>query len=103
VEERVNLRAIREVNTGFGDGLAGAFELVATPAIFAYLGHLLDGRLGTGMVFMLGFAIFVFGYECWKLVSKYNAEMDRHEANAPWNRHKLGTAAAQESTGREGA
>lgn len=85
----MNLRAIREVNTGFGDGLASAFELVATPAIFGFLGYLIDQRLGTGAVFLLGLSLVVFGYVCWKLVMQYNAQMARHEANAPWNRHTV--------------
>jgi F0F1-type ATP synthase assembly protein I len=88
----VNLRAIQEVNTG----LASAFELIATPAIFGFLGHLLDEKLGTGALFMIGFALFVFGYECWKLVTRYNAQMARHEADAPWNRHKKLAAQAEE-------
>ena len=84
----MNLRAIQEVNTGFGDGLAAAFELVATPAIFAFLGHLLDQKLGTGAIFLIVFGVFVFLYEIWKLVGTYNRQMARHEENAPWNRHK---------------
>lgn len=84
----MNLRAIQEVNTGFGDGLAAAFELVATPAIFGFLGHLLDERFGTGAVFLISMALFVFLYEVWKLVGTYNRQMATHEADAPWNRHK---------------
>jgi len=84
----VNLRAIHEVNNGFGDGLQSAFELIATPAIFGFLGHLLDQKLGTGSLFLISFALFVFGYEVWKLVGTYNRQMARHEADAPWNRHK---------------
>ena len=85
----MNLRTIREVNTGFGEGLVSAFELVVTPMIFGFLGHLLDQKLGTGALFMLAMSIFVLSYCIWKLIAKYNAEMARHEANAPWNRHKL--------------
>lgn len=84
----MNLRAIQEVNTGFGDGLASAFELIATPAIFGFLGHLLDQKLGTGSLFLIVFALGVFGYEVWKLVGTYNRQMAKHEENAPWNRHK---------------
>lgn len=94
----MNLRAIQEVNTGFGDGLASAFELIATPAIFGFLGHLLDERLGTGVLFLLALSLLVFGYECWKLVGTYNEQMARHEADAPWNRHKR-IAATDEANG----
>ena len=32
----------REIKQGSGDAMAAAFELVATPAIFGFLGWLLD-------------------------------------------------------------
>jgi hypothetical protein len=87
----VNLRAVQEVNTGFGDGLAAAFEMLAGPAIFGFLGHLLDQKLGIGPVFLLTFALIVFGYECWKLYLRYSAEMDRHLAEGPWARKSVPT------------
>jgi hypothetical protein len=74
----VNLRVVRDVNTGFGDGLAAAFEMVATPAMFGFFGYLIDQKLGIGPVFLLSFSLFVFGYECWKLFARYNEQMDRH-------------------------
>jgi F0F1-type ATP synthase assembly protein I len=74
-------RAARlELTNGFGNALAKAFELVATPAVFALLGWLLDRWLGTEPVFMLTFALVVFGYEVWKLFLGYGAAMDEHEA-----------------------
>lgn len=82
----MDLRAVREVNTGFGDGLASAFEMVATPAVMGFLGFLVDRWLGTGLGFMLGFGLFTFAYMLWKLIRRYNTEMAQHEANAPWNR-----------------
>jgi F0F1-type ATP synthase assembly protein I len=82
----LDLRGLRDVNTGLGDGLAAAFELIATPFIFGFLGYLLDRRLGTHLVFMFTFAFVVFGYEVWKLVSRYLTEMDAHQASAKWSR-----------------
>ena len=35
----------REMRQGFGDAFAAAFELAVTPAIFGFLGWLLDGRI----------------------------------------------------------
>jgi F0F1-type ATP synthase assembly protein I len=35
---------------GFGDGFTRAVELVATPLLVGFLGHLLDGWLGTAPV-----------------------------------------------------
>ena len=68
---------MREVNTGLGDGLATAFEMVVTPLIFGFLGFLVDRWLGTKPIFMLVFALFVFGYMIWKLVNKYNTDLDQ--------------------------
>lgn len=73
----MDLRPMREVNTGFGDGLATAFELVATPMLFGFFGYLIDGRLGTKPIFTVALALFVFGYCVWKLVVKYNADLDK--------------------------
>lgn len=57
-----------------------AFELVATPALFAFLGYLLDGRLHTGRLFTFVFAILVAVYEIWKLWYGYNHRIDELHA-----------------------
>jgi F0F1-type ATP synthase assembly protein I len=72
--------ARRQLTTGFSNTLATAFELAFTPALFGLLGWWIDGRLGTKPLFLLSFAIFVFGYEVWKLLQKYNADLDRQQA-----------------------
>ena len=76
----MNLQEKRELNTGFGDALARAFELVATPLIFAFFGWLLDRRLGTSPIFAFAFFFVVLGYVIWKLLMGYDADMKRHEA-----------------------
>jgi hypothetical protein len=76
----LDLEQRRELNNGFGDSLAKAIELVATPAIFGLLGHLLDGRLGTTPLFMLLFAAITFGYLVWKTWGSYERRMQEHEA-----------------------
>ena len=83
----MDLRAVRDVNNGFGEGLAAAFEMVVTPMIFAFFGFLLDRWLGLHLVFALTFGLFVFGYEMWKLVMRYSSQMAAHDASAPWARH----------------
>ena len=70
----------RALTNGFGDALAKAFELVTTPAVFGFLGWLLDRWLGTEPLFLLTFVIVVFGYEVWKLFTGYGAAMAEHEA-----------------------
>jgi F0F1-type ATP synthase assembly protein I len=75
----MNLQEKRELNTGFGDALARAFELVATPGIFAFFGWLLDRRLGTTPLFAFVFFFVVLGYIVWKMWMGYVADMKRHE------------------------
>ena len=90
----MDLRERQALNKGFGDGLARAFELAATPAIFAGLGWLLDRWVGTQPLFMiLGFlfAIAGVGYMTW---FRYEAEMKQHEADAVWNRKHRRSGAA---------
>ena len=82
----MDLRAARDVNNGFGDGLATAFELVVTPLLLGFFGYLVDRWLGTQLVFALSFGLFTFGYLVWKLVVRYNREMDGHESRAAWAR-----------------
>jgi F0F1-type ATP synthase assembly protein I len=91
----MDLRERRELNNGFGEALSRAFELAATPAIFAGLGWLLDRALGTSPLFLIVFfllAIAGVGYMTW---FKYEEEMKQHEAEAVWNRkhERRGTAA----------
>ena len=70
----------RALTNGFGDALAMAFEMVATPAVFGFLGWLLDRWLGTEPLFLLAFVVIVFVYEVWKLFLGYGQAMAAHEA-----------------------
>jgi F0F1-type ATP synthase assembly protein I len=84
----VDLRERQQLNKGFGDGLARAFELAVTPAIFTGLGWLLDRALGTQPLFMIllfFFAIAGVGYMTW---FRYENEMREAEADAVWNRRR---------------
>jgi hypothetical protein len=88
----VELHERREVYNGFGDGLARAFELALTPALFGGLGHLLDVELGLRP--LLTIVLFLFGvagtsYMAW---FRYEAEMRRVEADKPWARRRVGGA-----------
>jgi F0F1-type ATP synthase assembly protein I len=79
----MDLNERRELNNGFGEALARAFELVLTPVIFGFFGWLLDGRLGTRPLFMLLLFALVMGYEFWKQFVAYDAQMKRHEERLP--------------------
>jgi hypothetical protein len=62
-------------------GFTAAFEFVMTPALFAFFGHLLDLRVGTGKLFALLFAAAVLAYEVWKVWYNYNTEIDQLHAD----------------------
>jgi F0F1-type ATP synthase assembly protein I len=84
----VDLRERRELNNGFGEALSRAFELAATPAIFAGFGWLIDRQLGTSPLFLLVLfflAIAGVGYMTW---FKYEEEMKAHEDDAVWSRKR---------------
>jgi len=72
----------RDLYVGFGDTLAKGFELAATPAIFAFLGFLLDRWLGVVPLFTILFFGVVFAVEIWKISREYTATMKAHEARA---------------------
>ena len=76
----------REIRQGFGDGLAAAFELAATPAIFGILGWLLDRHLDLFPAFTLGFVLITVAYGSWRLYRDYSDRMDRAAADrrAAW-------------------
>ena len=84
----MELHERRDLYNGFGDGLARAFELAGTPAVFGGLGWLLDRWLGLAP--LLTIILFVFGvagttYMAW---FRYEAEMRRVEAEKPWARRR---------------
>jgi F0F1-type ATP synthase assembly protein I len=76
----------REMREGSGDAFAAAFELVATPAIFGFLGWLLDGRLGTAPVFTVAFVVIALSYASWRLAHDYGESLEqaRVERQAAW-------------------
>ncbi len=76
----------REMRQGFGDAFAAAFELAVTPAIFGFLGWLLDGRLGTFPIFTIAFAAITLAYASWRLARSYGESLDRAlvERRAAW-------------------
>lgn len=69
----------RAINRGFGDGMARAIEIVATPALFGVLGWLLDGWLD--LFPYLTVALLVFGIVgvFVKLYMGYESEMKIHD------------------------
>jgi hypothetical protein len=74
----------RDLYNGFGDGLARAFEYAVTPAIFGFLGYLLDRAIGTVPVFTIILALLCVVGMFLKTWYAYDATMKAHEAAGPW-------------------
>ena len=60
-----------------GDALAKAFEMVATPALFALGGWLVDQRLDTFPLVALTAGLVVLVYQMWRVARDYSADLDK--------------------------
>lgn len=80
----MDLRSRRETYNGFGEAMSRGVELAVTPAVFGFLGHLLDQAVGTTPVFLLIAVLFAVTGMFVRAWIGYDAEMRRHEAGAPW-------------------
>ena len=80
----MDLRDKRELYNGFGDTLARAVEFVVTPMLFGFGGRLLDGWLGTGVVFTALLAVLALVGTSIRMYYGYEVAMKAHEAGAPW-------------------
>lgn len=76
----LDLSIKQDLNRGFGDALATAFELALTPAIMALIGWRLDAWLGTTPGFLLFFFLFTMSYEIWKMFKRYDARMQAEQS-----------------------
>jgi F0F1-type ATP synthase assembly protein I len=83
-----DLKAKQDLYNGFGDTLAKGFELAVTPVLFGGIGYVLDRFLGvTPVLTLVLFVLSVVGLGV-RMYYGYVAEMEAHELNAPWARHK---------------
>ncbi len=82
----MDLREKRALYNGFGDTLTRAVEFVAAPAIFAFLGHLVDSLLSTEPLFMVALAAFAFIGVVVRAYFAYEVAMREQEADTPWGR-----------------
>ena len=67
----------------------GSYELVFSSLILALIGFGLDHWLGTTPILTIVFAVLGLVGATIKIVYGYQAEMDEHEANAPWRREAV--------------
>lgn len=74
-----DLRAKRELNTGFANALSRAFEFAATTAIFCGLGWLVDRALGTAPIFLIGLSVVALVGQFVRFWYAYDLEMRGHE------------------------
>ena len=82
----MELHERHEVQNGFGDGLAKAFELVLTPAILGLAGFGLDRWLGLTPLLTILFTVWALGAVVYMTWFRYEAEMRRVEEGAVWAR-----------------
>jgi F0F1-type ATP synthase assembly protein I len=80
------LEANQHLYNGFGNGFARAFELAVTPALFGFLGHLVDLVLGTSPVFLIIFALLCIIGMGIRMYYGYDRAMREEEAQATWGR-----------------
>ncbi len=71
---------------GAGDALSNAFEMVATPALFAFFGLLLDKAVGTTPLFTLVFMLITLAYTTWMVFKRYEHRMQSFEKKLPGRR-----------------
>lgn len=74
--------------SGFGDGLAQAIELVGPPVLLGLLGAFLDGVLNAGPWLLIGFAMFGAVGSFAKAYYEYAARAARHDEGKPWARRR---------------
>jgi hypothetical protein len=84
----VDVHERRQVQNGFGDGLARAFELVLTPAIFGLGGFALDRWLGVTPLLTTVLTLFALCGVTYMTWFRYDADMRQVEEGAVWARHR---------------
>lgn len=73
------------LNQLLGDESARGIELAVTPLVFGGMGWLVDGRLGTGPWFAVGFVAFALVGTVAKMWFVYDADMRRIESTSRWS------------------
>ncbi len=80
----MDLRARRELNNGFGNAMARAFELVVTPMVFVAIGYGIGTLVGARPVLTFAFGAFAVFGTIVRLFYRYDLDMRRHEQEGPW-------------------
>jgi len=77
---------VRGVPSAENDALARGMAMVAVPVVFGFLGSLLDGAVGTAVVFTILFAAFGVACSFTAAYYRYERSIAEHEAGKPWTR-----------------
>ncbi len=80
----MDLRDKRDLYNGFGNGLARAFELAVTPAVFGCIGYALDRAFGLVPVLTIALLLLSLVGMFVRMWYGYDAEMKAHESAGPW-------------------
>ena len=75
--------------SGFGDGLALAIEMIGPPVLLGGFGWLLDGWAGTGPGFLIGLAAFGVAGVFARSYYEFQARAARQDEGKPWARRHL--------------
>jgi F0F1-type ATP synthase assembly protein I len=78
----------RETYNGFGDALARAVELVATPLLFGLLGYVLDRVLGTRPLLTVVLSVAAVVGMFLRMYYGYATAMDAHARRLPAGRDR---------------
>ena len=79
-------RGQRELFNGFGDGLALAFQIALTPAIFGGLGYLIDRHFDRTPLFTIAFFAFAMIGLFISMWARYEQKMKDEDAKQVWSR-----------------
>lgn len=82
----MDLNARRELNNGFGNALARAFEMVVTPMVFIAIGYGIGTLTGARSVVTFAFGAFGVLGVIIRTLYGYDVEMRRHEEGKTWSR-----------------
>jgi len=85
-KDEVDHQDKRDLYNGFGDGLALAFEFAVTPAIFGFIGYLIDRGIDTVPLFTILLSLLCVLGMFVRVWYSYDASMQAHEGDAPWKR-----------------
>ena len=74
----------RELNNGFGDGLALAFQIALTPMVFGFLGYLIDRRIDKIPLFTIVLFLVAMVGVFISQWAQYEYRMKQVDAEAVW-------------------